>query len=230
MEAIVAEALIRRFGHVEALRGVTFSIGIGQRVALLGRSGSGKSTLLHLLAGLDRPTSGRLTVFGQTLSALDSAGLARYRLHDVGIIFQTFHLLPTRSVWENVAMPLLLAGVPPSERQSRAREMLAAVGLTDRAKAFPPTLSGGEAQRVAIARALIARPRLLLADEPTGNLDSENAERVRQLLLEQVTKLGLTLVLVTHDASLAHQTAERILRLHDGQLVEEGIDAIGRSN
>ena len=222
MAAIVADALVRNYGSVEALRGVSFAIPVGQRVALLGRSGSGKSTLLHLLAGLDRPTSGHLSVFGQTLSHLDAAGLAGYRLRTVGIIFQAFHLLATRSVRENVALPLMLGGMPREERARLTDEALAAVGMMHRADAFPPTLSGGESQRVAIARALIARPRLLLADEPTGNLDSDNAERVRALLLEQVAAQGITLVLVTHDQTLAHQMAERVLRLHDGQLVEDG--------
>jgi predicted ABC-type transport system involved in lysophospholipase L1 biosynthesis ATPase subunit len=221
MAAILADALVRTYGSVEALRGVSFTIPVGQRVALLGRSGSGKSTLLHLLAGLDRPTSGSLSVFGQSLSSLDAAGLANYRLRTVGIIFQAFHLLSARSVRENVSLPLILSGVAREERLRRTDETLAAVGMTHRADAFPPTLSGGESQRVAIARALIARPRLLLADEPTGNLDSDNAERVRMLLLEQVVAHGITLVLVTHDQTLAHQMAERVLRLHDGQLVED---------
>jgi predicted ABC-type transport system involved in lysophospholipase L1 biosynthesis ATPase subunit len=221
MAAILADALVRTYGSVEALRGVSFTIPVGQRVALLGRSGSGKSTLLHLLAGLDRPTSGSLSVFGQSLSSLDAAGLANYRLRTVGIIFQAFHLLSARSVRENVSLPLILSGVAREERLRRTDETLAAVGMTHRADAFPPTLSGGESQRVAIARALIARPRLLLADEPTGNLDSDNAERVRTLLLEQVVAHGITLVLVTHDQTLAHQMAERVLRLHDGQLVED---------
>jgi len=221
MTAILADALTRSYGSVEALRGVSFTIPAGQRVALLGRSGSGKSTLLHLLAGLDRPTSGTLTVFGQSLARLDATGLAHYRRHTVGILLQAFHLLPTRTVRENVALPLLLAGVPPRERRLRADELLAAVGLTARADAFPPTLSGGEAQRVALARALVARPRLLLADEPTGNLDSENAQRVAQLLLDQVAQRNLTLLLVTHDPLFAQQIAQRLLRLHDGQLLPE---------
>lgn len=223
MAAIVADALVRTYGSVEALRGVSFTLPVGQRVALLGRSGSGKSTLLHLLAGLDRPTAGTLSVFGQDLSRLDAVGLASYRLRTVGIIFQAFHLLSARSVRENVALPLMLAGVPRDERQRRTDEALTAVGMTHRADAFPPTLSGGESQRVAIARALIARPRLLLADEPTGALDSKTALDILALF-QELNREGTTVVIVTHDPEVARH-ARRVVRFRDGRIISDEAQA-----
>lgn len=221
MTAIRAESVGRTFGAVHALRGVSFTVEAGQRIALLGRSGSGKSTLLHLLAGLDHTTSGTLTVFGQLLQSLPSARMAEYRSRTVGMIFQAFHLIATRTALENVALPLFLAGVVRSERLRRATEALEEMGMGHRRHAFPPTLSGGESQRIAIARAIVHRPPLLLADEPTGNLDSTNAGHVMDLLLDQTRRRGTTLVLVTHDEPLASRAAERILRLRDGQL--EGV-------
>jgi predicted ABC-type transport system involved in lysophospholipase L1 biosynthesis ATPase subunit len=218
MPAVHADALVRSFGTVDALRGVSLTVAEGERVALLGRSGSGKSTLLHLLAGLDRPTAGTLAVLGRELSSLDSGGLAAYRLRTVGVIFQAFHLIPARTALENVALPLLLAGVGRAEREGRAADALREVGLESRLNAFPPTLSGGEAQRVAIARALVHHPPLVLADEPTGNLDTANAEAVMALLLEETRKRGVTLVLVTHDEALAGRVADRVLRMADGRL------------
>src|SRR5215470_7581549 len=188
MTAVRAADLTRSFGTVHALRGVSLTVADGERVALLGRSGSGKSTLLHLLAGLDHPTAGTLAVLGHQLNALDATGLATYRLRTVGVIFQAFHLIAARTALENVALPLLLAGVGRAERERQAAEALHEVGLEHRLHAFPPTLSGGEAQRVAIARAVVHRPPLLLADEPTGNLDSVNAAAVMDLLLEQTRR------------------------------------------
>lgn len=217
MTAIGLVNVSRSFGSVHALRDVTLSIAAGERVAVLGKSGSGKSTLLHLLAGLDRPTSGCIEAFGHDLSRLNSAALAEYRLRTVGVVFQAFHLIPSRTALENVALPLVLAGVHPAERMERARAALAGVGLAERAGHHPTQLSGGEQQRVAIARALIHRPRLLLCDEPTGNLDSANAAAIMGLLLAGCE--GAALVLITHDEELATRTAGRVIRLHDGEVI-----------
>jgi len=206
---------------VRALRGVTLEVRHGERLVLLGKSGSGKSTLLHLLAGLDRPTSGRIEVEGQELTALSGAELARYRLETVGMVFQSFHLVPWRTAVDNVSLPLVFAGMPSSLRLEMAERALLAVGLGHRLHHRPGELSGGEQQRVAIARALVNRPQLLLADEPTGNLDSENAAAVIDLLGAHVQDTGATLVLVTHDDDLARRIADRVLRLRDGQLVSD---------
>jgi ABC-type lipoprotein export system ATPase subunit len=217
MAAIRLDTVTRSFGAITALRGVSLEVAEEERVAILGKSGSGKSTLLHLLAGLDRPTSGTVSVFGEELGRLSSAGLAEYRLRRVGVIFQAFHLISTRSTLENVEMPLTLAGVPPVERRRRVLDALAAVGLEHRLGHLPTQLSGGEQQRAAIARALIHGPRLLLCDEPTGNLDSVNAAAVMSLLLAQAQ--GATALLVTHDEELAGRFAHRIVRLRDGEVV-----------
>jgi predicted ABC-type transport system involved in lysophospholipase L1 biosynthesis ATPase subunit len=204
---------------VRALDGVTLAIGRGERVALLGRSGSGKSTLLQLLGGLDRPTSGRILAAGRDLAALRTDELARYRQDEVGLVFQAFHLIPTRTALENVELPMVFAGRPPRERRAAARAALEAVGLGARLTHRPAELSGGERQRVAIARALVNRPKLLLADEPTGNLDSATAAEVMTLLLSDARARGAALVLVTHDEELARRSAERIVRLADGRVV-----------
>jgi len=206
---------------VRALRGVSLEVGCGEKLVLLGKSGSGKSTLLHLLGGLDRPTSGRIEVEGRELTALTGAVLARYRLETVGMVFQSFHLVPWRTAVDNVALPLIFAGTAPSLRRDMAERALLAVGLGHRLAHRPAELSGGEQQRVAIARALVNRPRLLLADEPTGNLDSENAAAVIDLLATHAQETGATLVLVTHDDDLAKRIADRVLRLRDGQLVSD---------
>ena len=211
----------RRHGAVTALAAVSLVVARGERVALLGKSGSGKSSLLHLLAGLDRPTSGIVEVRGRDLAAMDSRALADHRLHTVGIIFQSFHLIGSRSAAENVQMPLIFAGVPPAIRQLRIAKALAAVGLVSRSAHRPAELSGGEAQRVAIARALINDPPLILADEPTGNLDSVTASAIMGLLLDHVTRRGATLVLVTHDEEVARRHTGRIVRMRDGR-IEEG--------
>jgi predicted ABC-type transport system involved in lysophospholipase L1 biosynthesis ATPase subunit len=225
---VKAEPLVRLTGvsrsysgaaPVHALRGVSLEIRHGERVALLGRSGSGKSTLLNLLGGLDRPTSGTLTVAGHDLTHSSARELARYRLTVVGMIFQSFHLLAGRTALQNVEVPLIFAGVPRSERRKAARHALEAVGLGERLLHYPAQLSGGERQRVAIARALVNEPALLLADEPTGNLDTATAAAVIDLLTDHLRRNGTTLVLVTHDEELARRHTERILRLRDGQLV-----------
>jgi predicted ABC-type transport system involved in lysophospholipase L1 biosynthesis ATPase subunit len=204
---------------VRALDGVTLAIARGERVALLGRSGSGKSTLLQLLAGLDRPTSGRILAAGRDLASLRADELADYRQAAVGLVFQAFHLIPSRTALENVELPMVFAGRPPRERRAAARAALGAVGLGHRLTHRPAELSGGERQRVALARALVNRPALVLADEPTGNLDSTTAAEVMGLLLADARDRGAALVLVTHDEELARRSADRILRLQDGRLM-----------
>jgi ABC-type lipoprotein export system ATPase subunit len=203
---------------VHALRGVSLDIRRGERVALLGKSGSGKSTLLNLLGGLDRPTTGRLEVGGRDLSRLRSRELASHRLATVGMIFQSFNLVSWRTALENVALPLIFAGRPARQRYMAARQALQAVGLEQRLHHRPAELSGGEQQRVAIARALVNRPALVLADEPTGNLDSATAGDVVGLLTDHVRAHGATMILVTHDEELARRCTDRILRLQDGSL------------
>jgi predicted ABC-type transport system involved in lysophospholipase L1 biosynthesis ATPase subunit len=204
---------------VHALRGVSLTIGRGERVALLGKSGSGKSTLLNLLGGLDRPTSGQVFAAGWDLAAISGRRLARYRLSTVGMIFQSFNLIPSRTALQNVELPLILAGVSPARRRDIAIAALEAVGLGARLHHRPAELSGGESQRAAIARALVNNPQILLADEPTGNLDSATANEVVTVLTTHLDRLCATLVLVTHDEELAHRCAARILHLQDGRLV-----------
>jgi predicted ABC-type transport system involved in lysophospholipase L1 biosynthesis ATPase subunit len=203
---------------VHALQGVDLEIRRGERVALLGRSGSGKSTLLNLLAGLDRPTSGRVEVGGWDLGRLTADALARYRLTTVGMIFQSYNLIPSRTALANVELPMVFAGRPPRQRRATARRALERVGLGRRLGHRPAELSGGEQQRVAIARALVNDPAVLLADEPTGNLDSDTAAEVIAVLTERVRDQGVTLLLVTHDEELARRCTDRILRIKDGRL------------
>ncbi|HYR93373.1 MAG TPA: ABC transporter ATP-binding protein [Methylomirabilota bacterium] len=202
---------------VAALAGLSLQVRRGEFLAVMGPSGSGKSTLLNILAGLERPTAGRVTVDGVDLSALDENGLARYRRGKVGIIFQAFNLLPRYRVIDNVAFPLLFAGIAVDERLRRAAAILDRLGMGPRAGHRPSQLSGGELQRTAIARALITDPALLLADEPTGNLDSANGEALLALMAELHAR-GQTIVLVTHDAAIAAR-AQRVVRMRDGRLV-----------
>ena len=215
--------LTRTYGappsEVTALRGVSLSLGRGERVALLGKSGSGKSTLLNLLGGLDRPTSGAIEVDGRDLARMSSRQLADYRLRTVGVIFQSFNLIASRTALQNVELPMLFSGVPPRKRLLEATRALEAVGLGARLHHRPSELSGGEGQRVAIARALVNEPALVLADEPTGNLDSATAGAIMEVLLGRVKARGATLVLVTHDEELARRSADRIVWLRDGQMV-----------
>ena len=217
------DSLKKEFGPVSArisvLNRVNLIIPRGERVALLGRSGSGKSTLLNLLGGLDVPTSGTIRIGGLDLARMSVNERAQYRLTTVGMIFQSFYLVPTRSALENVEMPLILAGSPRSERRTLALQALQAVAMNHRLGHSPAQLSGGERQRVAIARALINRPRLLLADEPTGNLDTVTGDEVIRLILDYVKESGATLILVTHDEELANRCASRILRMQDGSLI-----------
>jgi len=205
---------------VHALCGVTIDIASGQRVALLGKSGSGKSTLLNLLGGLDHPTDGDLEVAGQKLEKLSRRELAAFRLASVGMIFQSFNLIPSRTALENVELPMIFAGRPRRQRRDEAQQALKAVGLGARIHHWPAQLSGGENQRVAVARALVNQPRILLADEPTGNLDSATAREVMGLLMDHVEKHGTTMILVTHDEELAKEYTHRVIRLKDGHLVD----------
>ena len=203
---------------VSVLSDVSLEVPARQFLAVAGPSGSGKSTLLGLIAGLDRPTAGTITVGGVNLTRLDEDALARFRLDTIGYIFQSFHLVPTLTAAENVAVPLELAGEP--DALPRARALLAELGLGERADHYPVQLSGGEQQRVAVARAVARRPALLLADEPTGNLDSATGERIIELIVGLNRALGSTLVLVTHDAALAGH-ADRLVTLRDGRIVSD---------
>lgn len=201
--------------EVNILRGIALTVRRGETVAVVGPSGAGKTSLLMVVAGLERPTAGTVRVAGEDLAPLDEDGLARFRRDHVGIVFQNFHLVGTMTALENVALPLEFAARP--DARERAGEALAAVGLSARLTHFPGELSGGEQQRVALARAVVGRPSLLLADEPTGNLDRETGRRVMDLLFGLQAEHGVTLVLVTHDAELAGRCS-RTLHLEDGLL------------
>src|SRR5204862_4206823 len=215
-----AKALTREFdeGRVKALRGVDFSISEGEFVAITGPSGCGKSTLLQLLGALDRPTSGTLLYRGKSVP--DDPNPATFRAREIGFIFQAFHLLPTFTATENVQIPMFEIDRSTSERRERANHLLKLVGLEHRLDHFPSKLSGGERQRVAIARSLANGPSLLLADEPTGNLDSENAHSVFDLIISLQQEQGRTMVLVTHDPTIAGR-AGRTLRMMDGRIVSD---------
>lgn len=204
--------------HV-VLNGAELRLEAGERVVLLGRSGSGKSTALNLLAGIDLADSGQVLLGGRDLGALDERGRTLLRRHEIGIVFQFFNLIPTLTVEENVLLPLELQGRLEATEKQSARELIASLGLGDRLATFPDVLSGGEQQRVAIARALAHGPRLVLADEPTGNLDAETAEQVLELLLASVEQVGATLLMATHSQPVAER-ADRTLRIEGGQLVE----------
>ncbi len=204
---------------VRALNGVSTTVEAGEFVAMMGPSGSGKSTLLYLLGGLDRPTEGRVWINGQELSRLAESQLARYRQREVGFIFQSFHLVPTMTALQNVMLPMIFAQTPPAERRKRALALLTKVGLSDRADHRPTELSGGQQQRVAVARALANDPPIILADEPTGNLDSHTGEEIMQLLGRLNREAGCTILIVSHDPSVTDYTT-RALHLLDGQLVD----------
>jgi putative ABC transport system ATP-binding protein len=221
MSILRSESLCRTYlsggREITVLRDITFDLAPGAFLAVTGPSGSGKSTLLGLLAGLDRPTRGKVVLDGQDLSALTEDERARVRAEKVGFVFQFFHLIPTLTARENVQVPLELRG---EDGRARASELLARVGLADRGHHYPAQLSGGEQQRVAVARAFAHRPRILFADEPTGNLDAANGANVVELLGELNRELGTTLVLVTHERDLAAR-ARRTIRLRDGAVVED---------
>ncbi len=208
---------------IRAVDDVSLDVRAGEFVALLGSSGSGKSTLLNLMAGLDRPTGGAIFANGRNLSELSSLELARYRSRTVGMVFQSFNLLPRMTLEENVELPLRLAEVDRAERGARVQEALERVRLDKRSGHRPSEMSGGEQQRAALARALVNRPTLLFADEPTGNLDSATGESIMLLLKEIQQKLGMTIVMVTHERPLAERFADRIAALADGKLLTDGV-------
>jgi len=206
---------------IHALRGVDLAVGRGRLLAVRGRSGSGKTTLLNLLGGLDRPTSGRIVLDGEELSGMDEAHLVDVRRTKIAFIFQAFGLIPVLSAAENVEVPLRLVRTDPSERTRRVHDLLEQAGLAERARHRPHELSGGEQQRVAIARALANRPKLLLADEPTGQLDSETGHRIMQMLRSVVQTDGITAIVATHDPRML-DVADDVIELRDGELVSPG--------
>lgn len=210
---------------IRAVDGVSLQIDSGEFVALLGASGSGKSSLLNLLAGLDSPTSGNVVVGDQDLAKLSRDELARYRRHVVGMVFQSFNLVPSMTLFENVELPLRFAEVDRSKRGGMAAQALEKVGLTGRVKHRPIELSGGEQQRVAIARALINQPTILLADEPTGNLDSHTGTEVMDVIRNLNESLNMTVVLVTHERDLAEKYTHRLISLADGKVISDQINA-----
>lgn len=225
MSAVIrARAVVKEFPYgaesVRALRGVDLDVEAGEFVAVVGPSGCGKSSLLNVLAGIDPPTSGTVELLGRPLAALDEGARSRLRLREIGFVFQRFHLLAVLTAAENVELPMAEAGLPKRERRTRARELLRYVGLEHRLNHRPPHLSGGEQQRVAIARALANRPRLLFADEPTGELDRRTGEEIIALF-ERLNADGTTLLAVTHDPSVATR-AGRVVEMADGRVVSAG--------
>ncbi|WP_292904129.1 ABC transporter ATP-binding protein [Niveispirillum sp.] len=205
-------------GSVNILKGIDLHVGRGEKVGVVGPSGSGKSSMMMILGGLQPPTSGSVQVKGHELTRMDEDALARFRRDEVGIVFQSFHLIPTMTALENVAIPLEFAGAP--DAFDRARKGLEAVGLGHRLTHYPGQLSGGEQQRVALARAFAPEPSLLLADEPTGNLDGDTGKRIIELMFAMADRVGTTIILITHDPALARQ-CDRVIRLVDGVIVDD---------
>ena len=228
--AIRTEELCRYYsmgeGLIRAVDGVSVQIASGEFVALLGTSGSGKSSLLNLLAGLDRPTSGTVVVQDSDLAKLSREQLAKYRLRTVGMVFQSFNLIPSMTLLENVELPLRFAEVDRSKREALAKQALQRVGLSARWRHRPTELSGGEQQRASLARALINQPRFLLADEPTGNLDSQTGMEIMNFIREFNETLGMTIIMVTHERTLAERYASRMIFLADGKLVGDQSNAV----
>jgi putative ABC transport system ATP-binding protein len=207
---------------IRAVDGVSLEVRAGEFVALLGSSGSGKSTLMNLIAGLDRPTTGSIVTQGRNLAEMDSEELARYRRHTIGMVFQSFNLIPTMTLMENVELPLRFAEVDRDERAARAKDALEHVRLGARLAHRPSELSGGEQQRGSLARALVNRPSILVADEPTGNLDSKTGEEILNYIREFNQGLGMTVLMVTHERPLAEKYAHRIVTLADGKVMSDG--------
>lgn len=219
--SVALHGVSRRFDQTPALSNVTLSIAKGEIVGLIGRSGAGKSTLIRILNGLDKPQSGRVEIAGQDITDLDEGALQPIRRR-IGMIFQHFNLLSAKTVAENVALPLKIAGIPAAERRQRVGELLDLVGLADKARAYPSQLSGGQKQRVGIARALAPRPVLLLSDEATSALDPETTQSILDLLQQVNRDLGLTVLMITHEIEVVRQIAHRVVVLNAGQIVEEG--------
>lgn len=213
------QSVAKQYSGRPILNGVSFQLAAGERAALLGPSGSGKTTLLNCIGGVDRGDDGDVVIAGFNLRSLDANGLARLRRERIGMVFQFFHLLPTLTAAENVELPLQLLGIATAEREARVRSLLERVGVQHRANALPAELSGGEMQRIAIARAIVHRPALLLADEPTGNLDSHTGAQVLELLAEVVRETQAALLMVTHSEEAA-RCCDRVLRMLDGRLIE----------
>jgi putative ABC transport system ATP-binding protein len=230
-EAVHTESLVRHYrlgqSTIRAVDGVTLSVKKGDFAALLGTSGSGKSTLMNLIAGLDHATSGSVVVEGRNLSDLSSEELALHRRHTIGMVFQSFNLVPNMTLTENVELPMRFAEVERTERRSRAQEALRRVGLTGRLEHRPSEMSGGEQQRAALARALVNRPKILLADEPTGNLDSRTGTEIMDLIRELNRTLEMTVIMVTHERPLAERYASRLVFLGDGKLISESVNTPG---
>jgi putative ABC transport system ATP-binding protein len=224
-EAFRTVSLVRHYkmgrSVIPAVDGVSIAADRGEFIALLGASGSGKSTLLNLIAGLDRPDSGAIVVEGQDLATMTPHDLAQYRRHTVGMVFQSFNLVPTMTAYENVELPMRFAEVRRKERRSRVEEALSKVGLQDRAKHRPSEMSGGEQQRIALARALVNQPKILLADEPTGNLDSRTGTEIMGLITELNRSLDMTVIMVTHERALADRYAGKMVFLGDGKVLGE---------
>ena len=206
---------------IRAVEGVSLEVRAGEFVALLGSSGSGKSSLLNLIAGLDRPTSGAVIVHGRDLAQLSRPDLAKYRLREVGMVFQSFNLIPAMTLEENVELPMRFAEIERAQRSGLTRQALGRVGLSARLSHRPSELSGGEQQRASLARALVNQPKLLLADEPTGNLDSRTGTEIMEMILEFNRSLGMTVIMVTHERPLAERFAQRLIFLADGQLSDQ---------
>lgn len=224
MPVLIAEKIVKNYHlgkhTVQALDGVDFVVEKGEFVAIMGPSGSGKSTLMHLIGGLDKPSDGEITLAGKRLSLLKDKQITELRRRNVGFIFQFFNLLPTLTAEENITLPILIDGKNPRKYKDRLEALLNLIGLEDRRRHKPEQLSGGEQQRVAVARAMITEPAILLADEPTGNLDSKTGTTIMELLRRSCDDLGQTIVVVTHDAHAA-SFADRVVFLRDGQVVKD---------
>ena len=210
--------LRKEYGTLCVVKGVSMTMGKGEFISIVGKSGSGKTTLLSLVSGLERPTSGRVILNGKDVTAASEDELALFRRENVGFIFQSFHLIPTLSAWENVALPLFPVKMPEGKRRQRAVELLCRMGMQHRVDHLPSTLSGGEKQRVAIARALVNSPKIVFADEPTGNLDSSTGEAIMDMLKDLHAENGMSLLMVTHDLELSKR-ADRTVRMQDGEVI-----------